>query len=329
MTLSAVPDAFAHAVDAFLTYALAEQGLAAPSIEAYRRDLHDFSRFVATRGATSPTRVTRAAITVYLISLRRRGRAAATVKRRTAAIRSFYKYLQREGVAQADPTLDLASPKLPRRLPRVLTIGEVERLLAAPNPGAPDGARDLALLEFMYASGLRVSETVGLDLSDLDLAHEVVRCVGKGNKERLVPIGSRAVRALRDYLGKARPHLVRGRTTQALFISRLGGRFTRQGCWKLIRRYARRSGITTPLTPHVLRHSFATHLLEGGADLRAVQEMLGHASISMTQVYTHLTRARLRDVYRKSHPRDGMRIPAPPRGPERPSRPRHRKRARG
>jgi integrase/recombinase XerD len=309
-----VPETFTQAIDAFLTYALAEQGLANPSIEAYGRDLNDFSRFVAARGAVSPARVKHAAITVYLISLRRQGRAASTVKRRTAAIRSFYKYLQREGVLAHDPTLDLASPKLPRRLPRVLTVNEVERLMASPNPGALDGVRDLALLELMYATGLRVSETVGLDLSDLDLAQEVVRCVGKGNKERLVPMGSQAVRSLRDYLGKARPRLVRGHATQALFVSRLGERFSRQGCWKLIRRYARRSGITTSLTPHVLRHSFATHLLERGADLRAVQEMLGHASISMTQVYTHLTRERLRDVYRQSHPRDAMRIPSTPRG---------------
>jgi len=160
----------------------------------------------------------------------------------------------------------------------------------------------------MYASGLRVSETVGLELSDIDLAHEVVRCVGKGNKERVVPVGTQAVRALRAYLSQVRPRLVRAHPTQALFVSRLGGPMTRQGCWKLIRRYARRSGISRPLSPHVLRHSFATHLLERGADLRAVQEMLGHASISTTQVYTHLTRERLREVYRQSHPRDGMRI---------------------
>ncbi|HTE02904.1 MAG TPA: tyrosine recombinase, partial [bacterium] len=209
----------------------------------------------------------------------------------------------------SDPTLDLSPLKLPRRLPRVLTVTEVEQLLAAPDPSTPEGARDRAMLELMYASGLRVSETVGLALSDIDLAHEVVRCLGKGNKERVVPVGTQAVRALRVYLAQVRPRLVRVRPTQALFVSRLGRPLTRQGCWKLIRRHARRAGITRPLTPHVLRHSFATHLLERGADLRAVQEMLGHASISTTQIYTHLTRERLRDVYRQSHPRDGMRIP--------------------
>ena len=317
MTRPDAPAAFTHAIDAFLASALAEQGLANRSIDAYRQDLSDFTRFVVARGAASPARVQHAAITVYLISLRRQGRAASTVKRRIAAIRSLYKYLQREGVLAHDPTLDLASPRLPRRLPRILTVNEVERLLAAPNPGVQEGVRDRALLELMYATGLRVSETVGLDLSDLDLAHEVVRCIGKGNKERLVPLGSQAVRALREYLGKARPRLARRHSTQALFVSRLGGRFSRQGCWKLIRRYARRSGITTPVTPHMLRHSFATHLLERGADLRAVQEMLGHATISMTQVYTHLTRDRLREVYRQSHPRDAMHVRSTVRGPTR------------
>ncbi len=309
---AAIPNTFAHALDGFLMYALAEQGLAGHSVEAYRRDLSDFAGFVASRGASSPTKVTRAAITVYLLSLRRRGRAAATVKRRTAAIRSFYRYLLREGGIESDPTLDLAPPKLPRRLPRVLTVEEVEQLLAAPDPSTREGVRDRAMLELMYASGLRVSETVGLDLSDIDLAHELVRCVGKGDKERAVPVGTQAVRALRAYLGQVRSRFIRSRPTQALFVSRLGGRLTRQGCWKLVRRYARRAGITRPLSPHVLRHSFATHLLDRGADLRAVQEMLGHASIGTTQVYTHVTRERLREVYRQSHPRDGMRVPSGP-----------------
>jgi len=309
MTAPAVPDAFAHAVDAFLTHALTEQGLAPRSVEAYGRDLVDFAAFVSARGVAAPGRVHRATITVYLIALRRRGRAASTIKRRVAAIRALYRFLLREGELQHDPTLDLAPPKLPRRLPRVLTLEDIERLLAAPNLATPAGTRDRAMLELMYASGLRVSETVGLDLSDIDLAHEVVRCVGKGNKERIVPVGSQAVSALRAYLGRARPKMARGQTTQALFVSRLGRRLTRQGCWKLIRTHARRAGISRPLTPHVLRHSFATHLLERGADLRAVQEMLGHASIGTTQVYTHVTRERLREVYRASHPRDGMRIP--------------------
>jgi integrase/recombinase XerD len=305
---------FAGAVQAFLSYALSERALAPRSVDAYRRDLTDFAAAMARRGVTAPERVARTAITAYLLVLRRAGRSAATVKRRTAAIRAFYHFLLREGQADRDPTMDLAAPKLPQRLPHVLTVDDVDRLLAAPDAATADGARDRALLELLYASGLRVSEAVGLQLGDVDLVAELVRTVGKGNRERLVPVGTQAVRALRAYLGSARPRLVGRRPTQALFVNRRGGALSRQWCWKLVRRYARRAGIARPLTPHVLRHSFATHLLERGADLRAVQEMLGHASISTTQVYTHVTRERLRAVYRASHPRDGMRIPVTAEG---------------
>ena len=303
---------FAPHVDAFLTFALTEQGLQASSVEAYSRDLAEFAAFATARGAFSPQDVRRSTITVYLMTLRRRGRAAATIKRRAASIRAFYRFLLREELLEEDPTLDLAPPRLPRRLPRVLTVEDVERLLATPDRTRPEGNRDRAMLELMYASGLRVSETVGLDLGDVDLAEELVRCVGKGNKERLVPVGTKAVAALRTYLRHARLILAKGRATQALFVNRRGHRLTRQGCWKLIRQYARRAGIRKVLTPHVLRHSFATHLLERGADLRAVQEMLGHASVSTTQVYTHVSRARLKEVYAQAHPRDGMQIPLAP-----------------
>ncbi len=297
-----------HHVDAFLTYALAEAGLAPNSVEAYYRDLREFAGFVARRGARAPADVSRASVSVYLLDLRRRGLSVGTVKRRTAAIRSFYRFLQREALVDADPTLDLAPPRPVLRLPRVLTEDEVGRLLAAPDAGSPEGARDRALLELMYASGLRVSEATGLNLGDVDLSHELVRAVGKGNKERVVPVGSHAIAALRTYLRSVRPAFARRRPIQALFLSRRGGRLTRQACWKLVRRYARRAGISRALTPHVLRHSFATHLLEHGADLRAVQEMLGHASIGTTQLYTHVSRARLREVYAQAHPRDGMRV---------------------
>lgn len=309
MMPSAVAGFDSH-IESFLAYALTERGLSPRSVEAYERDLREFAAFARSRGARSPADVSRAAITIYLVTLRRRGKAPATVKRRAAALRAFYRFLLHEDLVTADPTLDLASPRLLHRLPRVLTVEEVARLLAMPDASAARGRRDRAMLELMYASGLRVSETVALDLSDIDLVHELVRCLGKGNKERIVPVGTQAVRALRDYLGQGRPRLIRGRRpTQALFVNRWGRRLTRQGCWKLVRTYARAAGITKPLTPHVLRHSFATHLLERGADLRAVQEMLGHASISTTQVYTHVTRERLREVYRQAHPRDGMRVP--------------------
>jgi integrase/recombinase XerD len=295
-------------VEAFCAHALAEAGLAPRTVEAYRRDLVDFASFAAGRGAGGPEAVSRATVSLYLLALRRRGLSPATVRRRAASLRAWYRFLLREAAVGADPTVDLAPPRLPRRLPRVLSVGEVKRLLAAPDPTTPEGLRDRALLELLYATGLRVSEAVGLQLSDLDLAQEVVRTVGKGSRERLVPLGTHAVRALRAYLARARPLLVRRRLTQAVFVSRRGRPLSRQACWKLVRRYARRAGITAALSPHVLRHSFATHLLDRGADLRAVQEMLGHASVATTQVYTHLTRQRIREVYRAAHPRDGMRI---------------------
>ncbi len=308
------PDPLTGQIDAFLAYALAEAGLAARTVEAYQRDLADFARFLRGRSITHPSQTTRASVTLYLLQLRRRGRSAATVKRRAAAIRSFFRYLLREQLIETDPTFDLGGPKLPARLPKVLSVEEVERLLGAVNPASPEGLRDLALLELMYASGLRVSEVVNLNLGDVDLAGELVRTVGKGRKERFVPLGSRAVAALLAYQRRGRAALARGRLTQALFLSRRG-RLTRQGCWKIVKGYARKAGIMRPLTPHVLRHSFATHLLERGADLRAVQEMLGHASIATTQLYTHLTRDHLRAVYASAHPRDGMRIPwSSPRG---------------
>lgn len=301
-------DALASHVDAFLAYGRTEEGLAPRTIEAYTQDLDDFIRFLRPRGTERPEDVTRAAVVLYLVTLRRRGRAPATVKRRAAAIRSFYHYLLREQLISSDPTLDLGAPKLARRLPKVLSVEEIDRLLATPDPARPEGLRDRAMLELMYSSGLRVSELVGLNLGDVDLATELVRCIGKGDKERFVPVGSKAVSALLAYQRHSRPALARRRLTQALFLSRRGRRLTRQGCWKLVKQYAKKARITRPLTPHVLRHSFATHLLEGGADLRAVQEMLGHASIGTTQIYTHIGRDRLREVYIKAHPRAGMHI---------------------
>ena len=308
------PDTFGSHVDAFLAYARTEQGLAPRTIEAYQQDLDDFVRFLRPRGAVGPESVTRAAVTLYLVTLRRRGRAPATVKRRAAAIRSFYHYLLREQLISSDPTLDLGAPKLPRRLPKTLSVEEIDRLLTSPDSSRPEGLRDRAMLELMYSSGLRVSELVGLNLGDVDLGAELVRCIGKGDKERFVPVGAKAVSALLSYQRSGRPALARRRVTQALFLSRRGRRLTRQGCWKLFKQYAKKARIIRPLTPHVLRHSFATHLLEGGADLRAVQEMLGHASIGTTQIYTHVSRDHLRGVYARAHPRDGMRIAIRQRG---------------
>jgi integrase/recombinase XerD len=306
-----LPAALAEAREAFLAYALAERGLAQRTTEAYARDLDDFLRFAARRGARAPLSLRRAMISNYLLALRRRGLAPASVARRLAAIRSWVGFLLREGAVSVDPMLDIAPARLPRRLPAVLTVDEVERVLAQPRGDGPQVLRDRAVLEMLYAAGLRVSELVGLDVGDVHLDIEVVRCFGKGSKERVVPVGSQAVRAVQRYLAHARPVLAGRRPTGALFLNRRGGRLTRQSVWTLLKTCAARAGLQKPIHPHTLRHSFATHLLDGGADLRAVQEMLGHASVTTTQLYTHLTRSRLRDVYRRAHPRDRMKIPLP------------------
>ncbi len=302
------PSAIEAAGEAYLNYALAERGLARNTVEAYARDLADFSTFAARRGVTEPGAVRRSTLTLYLLALRRRGLAPSTVARRLAAIRGWTAFQLREGQIADDPALDLSPSRRARRLPVVLTVDEVERILSQPRGKEPAALRDRAILELLYAAGLRVSELVALDAGDVQLSMEYVRCVGKGSKERIVPIGSQAVGAIRDYLVLARPALAGRRARTALFLNRRGGRLTRQGVWAVLKGHAAQAGIRKPLSPHTLRHSFATHLLDGGADLRAVQEMLGHASIVTTQIYTHLTRSRLRDAYRRAHPRDQMSV---------------------
>ncbi|MBM3470726.1 MAG: site-specific tyrosine recombinase XerD [Armatimonadetes bacterium] len=294
--------------EAYLNYALAERGLARNTVEAYARDLWDFMAFAARRGVTEPSAVRRSALTLYLLSLRGRGLAPSTVARRLAALRGWTAFMLREGQIADDPAHDLSPARRVHRLPSVLTVDEVERILGQPQGDGPAALRDRAILELLYAAGLRVSELVALDAGDVHLSMEYVRCVGKGSKERIVPIGSQAVNAIRRYLAMARPVLAGSRARKALFLNRRGGRLSRQSVWTVLRGCAARAGIRKPLGPHTLRHSFATHMLDGGADLRAVQEMLGHASIVTTQIYTHLTRSRLREAYRRAHPRDQMTI---------------------
>ncbi|GGI95620.1 tyrosine recombinase XerD [Alicyclobacillus cellulosilyticus] len=286
----------------FVEYLRVERGLAPNTLASYRRDLEAFAHYLAEHGPVSLTEVRRPHIVQYLSYLRSRGRASATVSRSLASIRSFFHYLVREEALPVDPTLHIDTPKLEKRLPRVLTEAEVERLLAAPDPTSPAGSRDKAMLELLYATGIRVSELVSLRLADLNLTSGFLRCLGKGGKERIIPVGEIAQRATVHYLQFGRPQLVRG-AMDHLFVNHHGHPLTRQGFWKILKKYARAAGIFTDITPHTLRHSFATHLLERGADLRAVQEMLGHADISTTQVYTHLTRARMKEVYAASHPR--------------------------
>ncbi len=289
-------------IDRFLEHLVVERGLAQNSLEAYRRDLTRYTAYLTGRRKEA-TGLDRTEVPRYLLALREAGLSPRSVARHLSAIRQFHRFLVREGYTTADPTAHLESPRPWQRLPTVLTSEEVERLLAPRPATTPQALRDRAMLEVLYASGLRVSELVGLRLVDLDLAVGIVRVTGKGNKERLVPLGEAAAASLRAYLAQGRPRLEKGRPSPHLFLGRHGRGLTRQMFWQLLKRYVRAAGITKRVTPHTLRHSFATHLLERGADLRSVQLMLGHADIGTTQIYTHLTRAHLKAIYDKHHPR--------------------------
>ena len=278
-----------------------ERGLSAASVEAYRGDLTTFGKFLASRRREA-SRASRAELAGYLRSLSARGLSARSASRALSAVRGFYAFAAAHLGYAEDPTVDLPNPRVGLALPKTLGEDEVEALLAAPDPKEPLGLRDKAMLELLYASGLRVSEIVSLPRDGVDMENGILRITGKGGKERLVPFGKSAARWLARYLEVARPPLD-SRRSPHLFLSSRGARMTRQRFWQLIERYGREAGIRSRLTPHVLRHAFATHLLEHGADLRALQMMLGHADISTTQIYTNVSRSRLRRVYDEFHPR--------------------------
>ena len=280
-----------------------EKGLSQNTLESYGADLRDYQMFLQDHSSETLIDVAPSTIVGYLMFLRRKGRSTATVARRLASIKSFYRFLLKEGYIDKDPSENLSSPSLERRLPKVLTLAEIERLLDQPDPSTPIGLRDKAILEVLYATGLRVSELTNLDLGDVDLREGFVRCIGKGSKERVVPLGEIAIASTRSYIENGRPTLIFDQKELSLFVNQNGGRMTRQSIWKLVKKYSERARIPKEVTPHTIRHSFATHLLEHGADIRSVQEMLGHADISTTQIYTHVTKDRLKDVYAKSHPR--------------------------
>jgi integrase/recombinase XerD len=289
-------------LDLFLEHVTVERGLRQNSLEAYRRDLARYLDHLAAHGQAA-TALDRTVVPRYLLALREAGLAPRSVSRHLSTLRQFHRFLVRQGRAAEDPTAHVESPKPWRRLPGVLSAEEVERLLAVPQPTTPAGLRDRAILEVMYASGLRVSEVVGLRLAHLDRSVGILRVVGKGDKERMVPVGDMALDSVRDYLSRGRPALAKEPPAEQLFLGRHGRGLTRQTVWHLITRCARAAGIVKPVTPHTLRHSFATHLVERGADLRSVQLMLGHADIGTTQIYTHLSRGHLKAVYDKYHPR--------------------------
>lgn len=288
----------------FMDYLAVERGLAQNTLESYQRDLSTFVAYVkSSQLDTDPLQCKRTDIVSYLYHLKISGRANATISRNLASLRSFYHFLLRETMINIDPTANVETPKIEKRLPKVLSVNEVERLLLGPDGLTPSGARDKAMLELLYATGIRVSELVSLKLGDLNLSTGFLRCLGKGSKERIIPIGTIAQQTLFHYLRTGRQQFVRQTESEALFLNHHGEEMSRQGFWKILKKYSRSAGILVDITPHTLRHSFATHLLERGADLRSVQEMLGHADISTTQIYTHVTRNRLKDVYAAAHPR--------------------------
>jgi integrase/recombinase XerD len=291
----------------FLAYLELERGLSRNTLEAYRSDLLQYGAFLSRR-ALDPLTVTPPALAAFVSELAAGcdGRAAvapATLQRKIACLRSFYRYLRREQILAHDPTAELRPPRAHGRLPKVLSRDEVARLLDQPRGSTPAALRDRALLETMYACGLRTSEAIALSLSELDLEERILRAHGKGAKERIVPIGSKAIETLNVYLERGRPQLVALRDEPRVFVNLRGEGLSRQGLYKIVQRHARSAGLERRMSPHTLRHTFATHLLAGGCDLRSLQEMLGHADIGTTQIYTHLSAERLRDVYFDAHPR--------------------------
>jgi integrase/recombinase XerD len=300
---------FEHHVLDFLAYLEFERGLSRNTLEAYRSDLLQFGHFL-TRERLDAATLGHAELARFLSELAAGGPqrppvAPATIQRKTACLRSFYRHLRREEIISHDPTAELRAPRKSQRLPQVLTRAQVATLLAAPHGDAPAAMRDRALLELMYACGLRASEAVDLTVASVDLRAGVVRARGKGSKERLIPVGRQAVLAARTYLELGRPKLVGMREERHLFVNHRGGGLTRQGLYKIVQRHAASAGLAGRMSPHTLRHTFATHLLAGGCDLRSLQEMLGHADVATTQIYTHLSAERLKDVYFRAHPRSG------------------------
>ena len=290
-------------LELFQDYLALEAGHSRNTIESYLRDLRRFVAFAGQKGARDPGAVSRKTLREFVFALKDLGLSAATIRRQVSAIRTYYGYLLGEGKVEADPSDRLEMPRRGRKLPDTLSVAEVESLLAAPQVDEPLAWRDRALLELAYGAGLRVSELCGLKVTDLLMAEGLVRVFGKGSKERLVPIGRKVIGAVSVYLHQVRPELDRGKTRERVLLNRRGEPLSRVGAWGVVKRRAKEAGIRKRVTTHTLRHSFATHLLEGGADLRAVQEMLGHADLSTTQIYTHVDREYLRSVHRQFHPR--------------------------
>lgn len=293
----------AFLLERFAEFLSIEEGASPLTVEAYGRDLNRLTEWAGSRGLDDPSGLTPPLLREFVYYLKDMGLSPASIRRSVSAIRTFYKFLLGEGVLKKDPTERLETPRKWRTLPEVLTVDEIGKLLGAVSLDEPLVFRDRAMLELAYGAGLRVSEWIGIEVKDLLLEDSVVRVFGKGSKERLVPVGRSAIGALGMYLRELRPRLERGKGRGKLFLNARGGPLSRMGAWQILRKYVDLAGITKHVSPHTLRHSFATHLLEGGADLRAVQEMLGHVDIATTQIYTHVDREYLRSVHRQFHPR--------------------------
>jgi integrase/recombinase XerD len=290
-------------IEPFVETLSLQDGASPRTVDAYRRDVTRALQFAAGTGITTPEGITPGVLREHLYALKDLGLAPATLRRAISALHTYFAFLLAEGVVRADPSERLEAPRRGRALPDTLSVADIERLLAAPSLDEPLALRDRAMLELAYGAGLRVSEWIGIGVQDLQLDEGVIRVFGKGGKERVVPIGRTALGAVALYVRELRPHLERGSGQGRLFLNARGRPLSRMGAWKVLQKYVRVAGLRKRITPHTLRHSFATHLLEGGADLRAVQEMLGHSDISTTQIYTHVDREYLRTVHRQYHPR--------------------------
>lgn len=295
-----------QSLNEFLDFLAVEKGASSNTIAAYKNDLQQLADFIGADGSDSWSVLDRSKIQDFILDLKQRGYTETSVARKVAAVRSFFAFMTAEGTVPSNPTEGLSSPRVGKSLPKAITPNEVDELLEQPSRRAtPEARRDRAMLEILYATGMRVTELVSLDVDNLNLdpRSPYVRCLGKGAKERTIPIHDQAMEALAEYLNEARPSLARNNNERALFLNRRGERLTRQGFWLILKGYAKSANLSADITPHTLRHSFATHMLRGGMPLRNVQEMLGHANISTTQVYTHLDNEHMREVYERAHPR--------------------------
>ncbi len=290
-------------IDTFLNYLSVERGLARNTIISYRGDLNSYMNFITSINIDALSKITKNDIINFMLNQKDKGISANSIARRLAAVRMFHRFLARERILKNDPAGLIDSPKLWKRIPDTLSLSEVDTLIARPDIRDKQGMRDKAILETLYATGMRVSEAVNLKVDNVNLDIGFLRCIGKGNKERVIPLGKKAIHSIQRYLKISRPHLLKKKESEFLFLNRFGKKISRQSLWKIIKRYAKEARIKKPIKPHTLRHSFATHLLERGADLRSVQEMLGHSDISTTQIYTHINKDRLKTIHRMFHPR--------------------------